>query len=303
MSREKNRKKSNKNRMKRALNIIYFVDSNKTRSFKVSLKKIYIISGVFATLFIWSVSGVFIFGKFYEKNELMKDQLHGALSTIFEYQSRYDGVYEQAYPRIEDHLVESHNHKEKTSDQENEIPEEAQTEGQSSDEIREEPKIAFVKQTIDFPQESTRKQSNSEWPIIVEDVSFHQDMNDIELNFAIRNSHSPDKVEGYIWSVLTFENSKGTKSYIASPSGIKINEHGDLMNPGKGANWYSIRYYKAKSFYFQPPDTDGKVTEILIGMKDLHGGKSFIRLPVRDGQAGAAPSASNGDKQGLQSSQ
>ena len=278
----------------RSLNIIYFIDAHKTRSFQISLKKLYTFSTLLVLLLTWAVFSLFVVIKSYEKSDLLNDRLHGALSTIFEYQSRYDGVYEQAYPKIHHDLAEKNI---ELARQEALVkPDESPAETDQAPEQQ----VVFVKQTIDFSPESTKKQSNPDWPIIVEDVSFHQDLQDMELNFAIRNAQSPDKAEGYIWSVLTLSDAKGKLSYIGSPSGIKIDDKGDLTNPGKGANWYSIRYYKAKSFYFHLEDHQkGHVKEILIGMKDLHGRKSFIRLPVKEGQPNPTVSASNTESESL----
>ena len=288
--RNKPRKNSN-----RSLNIIYFIDARKTRSFRISLRRIYALAGMMVLILLGCTFSVVFSARFYQKNDLLTDRLHGALSTIFEYQSRYDEVYEQAYPGIYKDLNGKTGGIARNSKKD---PGEASDSRDSlTKEARE--RVAFVKQTIDFPPESTRSQSNPNWPIVVEDVTFQQDLRDMELNFAIRNSKSPERAEGYIWSVLTLKKPDGSVSHIGSPSGIKIDDHGDLINPGKGANWYSIRYYKAKSFYFHlEEENKGQVIEILIGMKDLQGEQSLIRLPLRSGNTTIPPSAANsgGDK-------
>lgn len=233
-------------------------------------------------MLIWSFSSLFVVGKSFEQSDLVNDRLHGALATIFEYQSRYDGVYEQAYPKIHHKLNEKN---QELATRQNAQKSEKSSQAHPASATQE--TIPLINQTINFSPESlANHQPSQDWPIVVEDVAFRQEQRDMELSFAIRNSKSPDKADGYIWSVLSLQDRDGKITYIGSPSGIKIDEKGDLIKPGKGANWYSIRYYKAKSFYFRLGEQQrGKVKEILIGMMDLTGNKSFIRLPVPDNSA------------------
>lgn len=265
---------------KKNLSVIYFVDAKKTRSFSLSLNKVKMILALFFTLIFWSGFSVFwVYHSAQQKNTL-KDRLHASLGTIFEYQSRYDGVYELAYPRVIKKVsaklaaVESIETK-NVKPEENTLAEE--NIGKKKKE-----KEKFDPRNIVLSIEKGQAKADSDWPVIVEDISYQKEQDDFELNFAIRNTQSPERAEGYIWSVVTLINAKGEKNYIASPSGVKVDPQGRMQNPPKGANWYSIRYYKAKSFYFQiPEELQANMKEIEISMMNLEGQKSVYNLPVR----------------------
>ena len=53
---------------------------------------------LFALVLIWSLASVFILAGMVKDRQTLNDRVAKSLSTIFEYQTRYDGVYELAYP-------------------------------------------------------------------------------------------------------------------------------------------------------------------------------------------------------------
>ena len=280
-------KKNSSGAHKKSLSVIYFVDAKKTRSFSLSLTKVNLILAIFFALVFWSGSSIyFVYSSLEEKN-ILKDRLHASLATIFEYQSRYDGVYELAYPRVIKKAVSSFVAISPESEQKDLKPEQKKTtkkgKAKQKKEVAEKKEVdKFDPSNIVLSIEKVESKADSNWPVIVEDISYQKEQDDFELNFAIRNTQSPERAEGYIWSVVTLVDEKGKRAYIASPSGVKVDEKGKIKNPPKGANWYSIRYYKAKSFYFQIPEKKQiNIKEIKISMMNLEGQKSVYNLPVR----------------------
>ena len=280
-------KKNSSGSHKKSLSVIYFVDAKKTRSFSLSLTKVNCILAIFFALIFWSgLSIYFVFQTTGEKN-VLKDRLHASLATIFEYQSRYDGVYELAYPRVIKKTVSSFAET-KQKDQESQ-QDEIKTSEKTDEKAKTKQQVAEKEETEKFDPrnvvlsiENVEAKADSDWPVIVEDISYQKEQDDFELNFAIRNTQSPERAEGYIWSVITLGDAKGEKTFISSPSGVKVDDKGKIQNPPKGANWYSIRYYKAKSFYFQIPEKNQvNIKEIKISMMNLEGQKSVYNLPVR----------------------
>ncbi|MFK7825557.1 MAG: hypothetical protein AB8G05_15510 [Oligoflexales bacterium] len=279
-------KKNSSGSHKKSLSVIYFVDAKKTRSFSLSLTKVNLILTIFFALVFWSgLSIYFVFESSQEKNNL-KDRLHASLATIFEYQSRYDGVYELAYPRVVKKAVSSFADKEEkeilSKEEQKNIAETPDKKAENQPSIAEKEETEkFDPRNIVLSIEKVEAKADSDWPVIVEDISYQKEQDDFELNFAIRNTQSPERAEGYIWSVVTLMNAKGEKSFISSPIGVKLDEKGKIQNPPKGANWYSIRYYKAKSFYFQIPEAmQINIKEIKISMMNLEGQRSVYNLPV-----------------------
>ncbi|NRA44911.1 MAG: hypothetical protein HRU09_08155 [Oligoflexales bacterium] len=282
--------KNSSSKHKKSLSVIYFVDAKKTRSFSLSLTKVNLILALFFALVFWSGLSIYFVSHSVEEKNILKDRLHASLATIFEYQSRYDGVYELAYPRVikkaVSTIVEAVEEESGKPDDQKQV---AKKENEKSKAKVNDSKVAEEKEEEKFDPsnivlsiEKVEAKADSDWPVIVEDISYQKEQDDFELNFAIRNTQSPERAEGYIWSVVTLLNKKGEKSYIGSPSGVKVDDKGKIINPPKGANWYSIRYYKAKSFYFQIPEQrQFDIKEIKISMMNLEGQKSVYHLPVR----------------------
>lgn len=284
--------------LNKKLSVIYFIDSKKTRSFSLSMRSVRLLSTLIVSLLIWSGLSVYLVDDYSKHKIMLKERLQASLDTIFEYQSRYDGVYELAYPRILNNSMMS----EVQLEEDNEIVGANLTDSVAKDDTgvkKSKNKKIVVEKDISVKKENNKlsnleashsvvlsidkieKHADKNWPIVVEDISYQKEQRDFELNFSIRNSKSPERAEGYIWSVITLVNKEGEKTYISSPSGVKVDGNGNVLNPPKGANWYSIRYYKAKSFYFHiPEDIDGNLREVNISMMDLDGQRSVYTLPM-----------------------
>jgi hypothetical protein len=82
----------------RRLNVIYFIDSAKTRSVSIPLGRLNLLLALIFLIFSWAVASIFVIAWFGEKQLALSTRLKSSLGTIFEYQSRFDNVYELAYP-------------------------------------------------------------------------------------------------------------------------------------------------------------------------------------------------------------
>jgi hypothetical protein len=83
---------------KRQLNVIYFIDSSKTHTLTMSLNQFRWVLVFFLILLLWSgISIAIVAGLQVEKSSL-KQRLQVALSTVFDYETRVDNVFELAYP-------------------------------------------------------------------------------------------------------------------------------------------------------------------------------------------------------------
>ncbi len=253
------------------LNVIYFFDSNKTRSFTLSITKVKALVVAGTLTLAWALSSGYLSLQTYSEKEMLSERLQAALSTIFEYQSRYDGVYELAYPSKirakKGNLLSEHSNKVEKLE-----PTDDSTNAVEMAEIEEE----------QFSLEKLAVASfNKDWPVSVEDVSVHKDQNEINLSLAIRNNNTSAKSDGYIWAVAKIISEGGKVEYIGAPSGIKIGASGEVENPQTNANRYSIRYYKAKSFFFAiPPNWSGHLEEITLHMMEKNNSKTYFRIQL-----------------------
>src|SRR3712207_2155398 len=89
---------SPKNARKRQLNIIYFVDSARTKSLSIPTFRLKLIGLLLVLLVAWSAGSAATIAWLHEGKSDLAHRLEASLATIFEYESRYDRVYETAYP-------------------------------------------------------------------------------------------------------------------------------------------------------------------------------------------------------------
>lgn len=264
------------------INVIYFIDANKTRSFKMSLTKFIGLALTVGLVFCWAIaSGFWVYVNAMHASSL-RQRLRDSLSTIFEYQSRYDNIYESAYPdqtkqkkdsllaNLKEHADDNQELKKLQTDQQ--IQEKFKSLYESINQSEMEINLKVHEQSID-------------WPVKIEDAVLYKEKNrpGYELNFAIRNVKSPLKSDGYIWAVATFVTTRGDKFYVGAPSGIVLDGNGKPVDQLKNLEYYNIRYYKAKNLTFLPPqDEKAFIIHITVGMTDKKRNESTVfDIPVQ----------------------
>ncbi|MFW7382013.1 MAG: hypothetical protein ACOH5I_24620 [Oligoflexus sp.] len=95
-----NQERQHKTKAERArfLNVIYFIDSNRTHTFQLKLKWSLAIAATVASLILWSFMSTFLLIHESRESTSKSQRIRGLLATIFNYQTRYDHVYERSYP-------------------------------------------------------------------------------------------------------------------------------------------------------------------------------------------------------------
>ncbi len=83
---------------KKTLNIIYFVDSSRTRSLKIPLGRAQLTLFLALGTMVWAVGSALLLAQAHKDNDGLTRSLRASMATVFEYETRYDGVYEIAYP-------------------------------------------------------------------------------------------------------------------------------------------------------------------------------------------------------------
>ena len=83
---------------KRQLNIIYFVDSSKTRTVKIPLGRVSVVLLLLSAVGLWSIGSAFLLTAANADRAGLTRKLSASLATVFDYETRYDGVYDVAYP-------------------------------------------------------------------------------------------------------------------------------------------------------------------------------------------------------------
>ncbi len=278
----------------RFLNIIYFMDSRRTRTLKFTLRSASITLGVLAVLLTWSfiASGLLIHE--YQTNSDLRQQTRGLLSTIFSYQTRYDEVYENAYPEKES-LSSSVAASKAEEDVEDEIEAEEQDEvpngshlaaksladsknpSSTSEAIAKspDPKERAVSQSLE------EKLKKLEFPIVIENFSTQLYSGTLVARFSLQNNNRPNKSSGLVIASAKFVDDKQKVTMVD----MEV-ENGPSDETSEGIEsssdqHYNIRYYKNKKFSFiKPKGQLGDFASVAITLKGEDGRKKEFSFAI-----------------------
>ena len=232
-----------------------------------------------ATL-IWSVLSSYLLFQSYQTDFSNSTRINNLLSTIFEYQTRYDRVYEKAYPQKQ----ASPN----TEVAEIDVPKETKDielretiESQNTDlNTNEKPTTAETAANTATP----KKPETSDFPIKIENMTAQKVGTVLEIRFALRNKHSPQKTSGYVAGIAKIEDKDGKITYLSAPASVGIDQHGEPIRI-RSAHSFSIRYYKAKMLKFDvPPNITGQFKEITIIVDDRNGRRVAYPFQYSNGE-------------------
>lgn len=286
---------------RRQLNIVYFIDSAKTRSTSISITKIYATMVAFGLIICWGLASIFFIVKISKNNREIRQNLIYAKQSLFEYQIQYDHVFENAYP-VSTHLI---------ADRASDLPSvpipTLSREPFNTPDIQIAPtwptnldqlispfsKLDFVLQNEIALQlaPKTKKnpptESSQEVGFNFQNVKLenqHLEVQDKILNLSIdmTNMTQPQKIEGHIWAVAEYTSKDGVKTLVTSPQNLVINPSTGLPKSPKSASLFAIKNFKRKTFQFKiPSNSESGLTKLSVGLIDKTGGMSrTILLPL-----------------------
>ena len=249
------------------LNIIYYFDSQKTKSFRVSVPVAILGLTTLVGLFIWVIVSPFLI---IEANQAMrkKDQkISRLLTSIFDYQTRYEGVFEKAYPPSQEYPLSSSNSEEslvqdKSSSDGLDVKATASTKSEQTINDQEKEQAPMDKPS---PESQAVKAEipREEFAVHIEKPKARLYGDTLEVDLSLKNLANPKKTGGWIAGVATFELENGDKKLIATPEGNQLSTAGRPENL-KHTISFSIRYYKAKRLIFKKPSSPGKFVKLEI---------------------------------------
>lgn len=244
---------------------------------------------------LWSLISTILLINSYDRSSLQSQRVRSLLATIFNYQTRYDKVYEKTYPndgslprplpQLSDYdkkqaLADSDSNSSDSSDQDvsdndasmalaakttmqdddNDIGDE------EIDELDTEESAMEVSDSSD----DTATDGNDKPPVKLDKYRLTQRGQKLSLEFAIKNLVRPQKANGYVIGFAKFIGIDGTTTTVSSPGNIK---EGQKINKWKlpRSNRFSIRYYTKKNLVFDLPDKRGGTFE---SIKIIVGGKN-----------------------------
>ncbi len=242
----------NPTQRKPLLSVIYFIDSNKTHSFKIPVKtSIYLIM-ILAAFTGWGgVCSIFLYQQV-QRSHSKQAYIENLRQIIFDYQVQYDQVYERTYPKeLEEPTPATATAVVAQTNPINVSSETSQTPVQSTQTSSEKLSATQIKQTQ--PASISIEAIN---PAINEDA--------LVLAFGIRNQISPSKIDGNLWGVAAFETNSGNIIEISAPRGLENQSQAYLLKNLNKTEPFSIKYYKEKVFTFQKPKEPGKFSKVTI---------------------------------------
>lgn len=232
------------------LNIIYFFDASRTKSFKITRKSFMMLLLLLSGALAWSIASVFVV--YHGSSEIyrLRSEVSGTLETLFHYQSKYDQIFKIAYPTI----IE----KKAASDEE-----ELQASTQSDNE-------APIKEQKPIPPPA----------IIIEDPTIRWRDRDqqYDLSFAIRNARTPTRTSGRIWGIAKFSTQGNQEAlYVASNPGLEIDKQGNAVSISGRTARYSIKHYTSRKFKFEvPAETELLGIKIFLTQEDDDETKAYV---------------------------
>jgi len=269
----------------RQLSIIYFVDAARTHTMTISFGRLRLLGGGLLCLFLWSIGSVFLTVHFVRAKVRLQTHLKQALSSIFEYETRDEQVFDIAYPPVSKSpvptaLVEAPVVAAPPSvAQQAPSPAVASVPAVGSSQAdapadkgampTDDPGLSANKSAL--PVDKAAPKSTEPVQVLLGKVQFESSQAGLNLQMELTNKSSSKRVEGYIYAVAEFVSDQGEHFFISSPKGLKADAAGAEFTPQKSVR-FGISRFKDKRFSFAI--TDGmvgaftKVRVELIGRDD-----------------------------------
>lgn len=263
MSKSQANTHSKKTRQRR-LNVVYFVDAAKTRSFSVSMKTLNFFLGML-TLLVLGAVGSFILATYFASEKIeLQHRLESAYTTIFDYQVQYDGIFDNIYtpPKKPSKPVAVINESLKVRAATPTTDVKAKQSPKTSP-VKPINKGTHAKEKTIVKEETKVIDKPVEWKVTLKNPSYRIRNRLLTFTVAIQNSNKTVKAEGYIWAVAKLKNSSNNEiKYIAAPSYISIDKKGNLKKTKKRRN-FRIKNFKKEVFEFLlPTEFTGTIIEI-----------------------------------------
>ncbi len=277
----------------RFLNVIYFVDSHRTRSLKFTLKTAAFSVTLLLALLSWSFIASGLLYREYSINSELRVHSRKLLGAIFTYQTRYDEVYELAYPGDHQSLAakSSVSNEDKALKTEDNDLDGLDTSDAPS--IKTGENMAAVSQASEAtPKEKVVShaprpaETKAEVPIAIENFSEEMQDSTLIVRFALKNLATPNKTSGRVNAQASFTDDNKQVTAIEMRPGEADDDQGSEGADPSSDQHFNIRYYKNKVFRFDPPEgVKGEFTAVVVTLKDEKGHTKDFRFAIKPKKA------------------
>ncbi|RYZ55859.1 MAG: hypothetical protein EOP07_13445 [Proteobacteria bacterium] len=256
---------------KRYLNVIYFIDSKRTRTLKFSIGKSYFTVGLVSAALIWSIVSATLLVRDRFVIAGMETHTQSLLATVFNYQTRYDEVYEKAYPDNDSSFLANSVAEEKAEDAKAAAA--APAPGAMSLSAKALPAPTPKEKVVSAPAAAATP--STEPPLSIDNFSPSINDKTLLIRLSLKNLSSPNKTSGSVRALAKFVD-KDNKTY-------SLESHPRATGDETGNDeHFNIRYFKNKAFYFETPKgvTSGKFLEVTVTIKDDDGRSKDFPYPI-----------------------
>lgn len=269
---QKNQASDAKQERQRQLNVIYFVDASKTHSFRVPLKTGLWLTGALAGIVLWSFIGSFILLREALVANSQGERIRNLLDTVFQYQTRYDNVYDKAYPR------DMHERK---------FPSDAEpdavAEGDNPATQENEADIELAAKTAPKDQPDgvgSQNVAHVDFPVEIAEIKATWKPSLLQVTFNMRNNRKPDLSSGTLWGIATYQaDGETAKRYVTAPLDIQLTEDGETAS-FRGGYRFSIRYFNSRTLLFPAPPVAGSFKVLRIFIADEKNNEILVSVPL-----------------------
>ena len=285
----------------RHLNIVYFIDSSRTHSIRVNLMHArWLLAGAIG-LSIWSFLSLAWIVSLGHVLNTTRSHLSSALSSIFDYQVKYDKIFDVAYPDAaqQGYYAEgSHLPANNPITPDDRAAEKAISDSLTSkDSVMANPSLQnppiTVTKDIAATEAANAANAKSSANAVAAKYSDPTSMSDasevktgaldirnssltkssdkLNLEFDMINRESKHKAEGYVWAIIGLKLADGSIKNIVAPTTARLNGNGVVERPTSTYR-FSIQRYKKKDFSFSAPASEGwSIASVKIVYSDLTG--------------------------------
>ena len=236
------------------LNLIFFVDANKTRRFQLSIKQVVAISVLTGIMLIWAVTSIAMVVNLSNKDNEQFARIRELQNAIFSYQTRYENIYEKAYsidqsyePEIAEEIITTPAQKSPLTIAEKDL--------------KNKPKVKQTKKQ-DPTALNNKEDSDTLKDIVVTSIKVVnlEKQNQLTVWYSIKNNNSRKRAIGFVVGNAYFVGADGKETVIESPENwINTKEYDSFSKKHK----YKIKRFKRTNMTFTlPKNVKGSVKRI-----------------------------------------
>ena len=230
------------------VNLAWFVGTGRTRFLQVRVMHLKALAVFAVVLVLWAMLSLYLIHSLVRQSAQLQLTLQSSLATLFDYQSRYDNVYETAY---------------------NTAPPEpkavAVVTPQPEVQPQVQPEPLNVRKALPDPQ--LVSSDGKDWQLLVKRPLFTATGSEFVLQVRLQNARKGKLVSGRVQAQAKLTSNDGTELLLPT-SGV---------TSGK----YRIKNRKTQTFSFTlPPASVGRIEHISIEAFAKSGKKARWQLPI-----------------------